>query len=102
MVTIYGVTGQTAPLAAAGAAAGTTVTDGSVVWTVQDPNGVALRVGAMATFQSLVWEMRVLYQQKPPNITSLTQTIAPIPDALNYFVKQGFLCGRLLGGRGRT
>ena len=58
---------------------------------MQDPNGVALRVDAMATNQSLVWELRVLFQQKPPNITTLTQTITPIPDDLSYLVKQGFL-----------
>jgi hypothetical protein len=92
VVTTYGVTGTTAPLASVGAAAGTIVTDGSVVWTVMDPNGVALRIDALATFQSVVWEMRVLFQKKPPNITTLTQTITPIPDDLNYLVKQGFLC----------
>jgi hypothetical protein len=32
-----------------------------------------------------------VYQQKPPNITSLGQTISPIPDDLSYLVKQGFL-----------
>lgn len=91
LVTTYGVTGSVAPLASVGAAGGTTVTDGTVVWTVQDPNGVALRLDALATFQSVVWELRVLYQQKPPNITRLNQAITPIPDDLNYLVKQGFL-----------
>jgi len=90
-VTTYGTTGLTAPLAASGAAAGVTVADGSVVWTVQDPNGIALRIDALSTFNSVVWEIRALYQQKPPNITLLTQTIAPIPDDLNWLVKQGFL-----------
>jgi len=91
VVTTYGTTGLTAPFAASGAAGGTIVNDGSVRWTVQDPNGIALRVDALATFQSVVWELRVLYQQKPPNITTLKQTISPIPDDLNYLVKQGFL-----------
>jgi len=92
VVTTYGITGATAPTwPAANAAAGTTVLDGTVTWTVVDPNGVALRVDFLATYQSVVWELRVLYQQKPPNITTLTQTITPIPDDLNYLVKQGFL-----------
>lgn len=91
VVTTYGVTGTIAPVAASGAAAGTTVTDGTVVWTVQDPNGVALRIDALATNQSVVWQVRVLYQQKPPNIKTLTQNISPIPDDLDYLVKQGFL-----------
>lgn len=91
VVTGYGVTGSTPPSASSNAPAGTTVIDGTVTWTVQDPNGVALRVDALATFQSVVWELRVLFQKKPPNITTLQQTIAPIPDDLNYLVKQGFL-----------
>ncbi|MHB8666754.1 MAG: hypothetical protein ACYC7B_04440 [Burkholderiales bacterium] len=91
VVTTYGTTGSVPPLATLNAPAGTTVSDGSVVWTVQDPNGVALRVDAMPTNQSMVWQLKVLYQQKPPNIKTLTQTIAPIPDDLDYLVKQGFL-----------
>jgi hypothetical protein len=91
VVTTYGVTGSVAPLAPVGAAGGTTVVDGSVVWTVQDPNGIALRLDAVATFNSIVWEIRATYQLKPPNITTLTQTVAPIPDDLSYLVKQGFL-----------
>jgi hypothetical protein len=91
VVTTYGVCGSVAPLAAPSAAGGTAVVDGGVIWTVQDPNGVALRLDALATFQSIVWEVRVLYQQKPPTISTLTQNIAPIPDDLNYLVKQGFL-----------
>jgi hypothetical protein len=39
----------------------------------------------------LVWQLRVLYQKQPPNILTLTQNIFPIPDSLNYLVKQGFL-----------
>jgi hypothetical protein len=87
-----GVTGNTAPLAVANSPAGTTFLDGQITWTIVDPNGVALRVDAMATYQSLVWELRVIYQQKPPNIKTIGQTIAPIPDDLDYLVKQGFLC----------
>lgn len=90
-VNTYGTTGTTAPVAAPNAAAGTIVADGSVNWIVIDPNGVAFRVDAMATTQSIVWEIRILYQQKPPKITTLTSNIAPIPDDLDYLVKQGFL-----------
>jgi hypothetical protein len=88
---VQGITGSTPPTAVPNAVAGVNVVDGQITWTVQDPNGVALRVDAMATNQSLVWELRVLFQQKPPNITTLTQPITPIPDDLNYLVKQGFL-----------
>lgn len=92
VVTTYGVTGGTQPIwPATGAPTGTTTGDGSVVWTVQDPFGVALRVDALATNNSIVWEIKLLYQVKPPNVTSLSQTFAPIPDDLSYLVKQGFV-----------
>ncbi len=92
VVTTYGTTGATQPAwPAASSAAGVTTADGTVVWTVQDPNGVALRLDAAATFNSVVWEIRALYQNKPPVITGLTQVITPIPDDLSYLVKQGFL-----------
>ena len=92
VVTTYGVTGSAQPAwPSAGAQSGTTTQDGSVVWTVVDPNGVALRLDALATNNSLVWQIRVIYQVKPPNITALGQTLFPIPDDLSYLVKQGFL-----------
>lgn len=87
-----GVTGNTPPSLPPNSAAGTQFVDGQITWSVVDPNGVALRVDALATNQSLVWQLKVLYQQKPPNITTLNQVITPIPDDLNYLVKEGFLC----------
>lgn len=91
-VTTYGTTGSSQPTwPSAGAQAGTTTNDGSVVWTVMDPNGVAFRVNMLATYGSNVWQFNVTYQQRAPLITSLTQTFAPIPDDLQYLIKQGFL-----------
>jgi hypothetical protein len=93
VVTTYGTTVAsgipTWPIV--GAQAGVQTMDGTVVWTVQDPNGVAIRVNALATNDSQVWEMHVAFQQKPPIITSISQTLAPIPDDLGYLIKQGFL-----------
>lgn len=92
VVTTYGVTGSTQPTwPTSGATPGTTTTDGSVVWTLIDPEGIAFRVEQLATFNSIVWEVHVLYQQKAPNMTTLKQTFAPVPDDLNYLIKQGFL-----------
>lgn len=92
VVTTYGVTGSSQPTwPGAGAQAGTITTDGTVVWTVQDPNGIAFRLDRIATFGSQVWQMNPIYQQKPPNITKLNQNFSPIPDDLSYLVKQGFL-----------
>jgi hypothetical protein len=92
VVTTYGTTGSTQPVwPAANSAAGTTTSDGTVVWTVQDPNGVAFRLDRLATYGSNVWQFNITYQQRAPLITSLTQTFAPIPDDLQYLIKQGFL-----------
>lgn len=92
VVTTYGTTGSSIPaFPTTGAAAGTTTTDNTVVWTVMDPLGVAFRLNALASFGSNVWQFNVTYQQKPTQITTLSQTFAPVPDDLNYLVKQGFL-----------
>jgi hypothetical protein len=91
-VTTYGTTGTNQPTwPAANSPAGTTTNDGSVVWTVMDPNGVAFRVNMLATYGSNVWQFNVTYQKKPPLMTTLNQTFAPIPDDLQYLIKQGFL-----------
>lgn len=92
VVTTYGITGSSAPSwPSAGAQAGTTTQDGTVVWTVQDPNGIAFRFDRMATYGSNVFQFNITYQERAPLITSLTQTFAPIPDDLQYLIKQGFL-----------
>lgn len=92
VVTQYGTCGNNQPIwPAANAAAGTITNDGSVQWTVQDPNGVALRLNFIATNSSTVWQINASYQQKPITITSIGQTFAPIPDDLSYLIRQGFL-----------
>lgn len=91
IVTTYGTTGATAPVLPANSVQGTTVMDGTVVWTVVDPLSVAFRLNRMASFNSNVWQFNITYQKKPPLITSLTQTFDPIPDEYQYLIKQGFL-----------
>lgn len=92
VITTYGTTGSTQPSwPAANAAAGTVTNDGTAAWTVQDPNGVTLRLDALAVNGSPVWKVLPVYQQKPPLITTLSQTFDPIPDDLGYLLKQGFL-----------
>lgn len=92
VVNTYGITGATQPVwPASGATPGTITNDGTMSWILIDPNGIAFRVDQLATFNSNVLQINCNYQLKPPNITSLKQTIAPIPDDLSYLVKQGFL-----------
>jgi hypothetical protein len=93
VVTAYGTTvaSGTPTWPSAGAAAGTITSDGTVQWTVQDPNGIAFRLNALATYNSNVWQLNFTYQQKAPLLTSLSQTFAPVPDDLKYLIEQGFL-----------
>jgi hypothetical protein len=83
--------GSSAPSLPAGSAAGTTVSDNTVTWTVADPNGVAMRVNPLPATSGIVWEMHLIYQKKPPIKTKLTDTISPIPDEFAYMFRQGFL-----------
>lgn len=92
LVVTYGTTGSSGPLwPAANAAAGTITNDGSVQWQVQDPNGVAIRLDVQLTANAQVWQINAIFQMKPPFLSSITQTFAPIPDDLAYLLKQGFL-----------
>lgn len=87
----YGTTGTIQPAAGVNAAPGTTVNDGTVKWTVADPNGYAIRVGPLPALSSLAWLIEPIYQRKPPQITSLQQTLSPIPDEYAYLFRQGFI-----------
>ena len=92
LVTTYGETGNVEPTwPYAQTSPGITTQDGTVVWTVMDPLGVAFRVNRLATYGSNVWQFNITYQQKPPLLTQLTQTFAPVPDELQFLIKQGFL-----------
>lgn len=90
-VSVNGTSGNVQPSAPAGSAAGVTVTDGGVTWTVADPNGVALRLNPLPATAGIVWQLLASYQMKPPIKTKLTDTISPIPDEFGYMFRQGFL-----------
>lgn len=89
----YGVSGSVQPVLPANTAPGTTVTDGTVTWTVADPNGYAIRVAPLPAYSGLCWLMTPVYQKKPPIIRSLQQLLAPIPDECIYLFRDGFLAG---------
>lgn len=89
-VTVFGTSGSAQPFAAPGAAVGTAVSDGTVTWSVIDPNGVAIRTAPMPASSGIVWQVNPVYQKAPPAITTLQQTIDPIPDSLGYLFRQGF------------
>ena len=87
----YGTTGSVQPAAAVNATPGTTVADGTVTWTVADPNGYAIRLAPLPALSSLAWLVEPIYQKKAPTLTSLQQSIAPIPDEYAYLFRQGFI-----------
>jgi len=90
-VSVNGISGNSQPSLPANSAAGTTVTDGGVTWTVADPNGIAFRTAPMPATSGIVWEMHPIYQKRPPIKTNLMQTISPIPDDFGYLFRQGLL-----------
>lgn len=87
----FGTSGAVEPVLAANSAAGTTVVDGTVTWTVADPDGYAIRLAPIPPFSGLCWLIAPIYQKAPPLLTSLGLTIDPVPDDLAYLFRQGFL-----------
>jgi hypothetical protein len=90
-VTAWGISGTVQPVLPANSAAGTTVIDGAVTWTVADPNGFAFRLGPLPSSTGIVWEIHPIYQKKPPLIKNLSDSLTPIPDSYMYLFRQGFL-----------
>lgn len=87
----YGTSGSTQPFAPPNSAPGTQVTDGTVTWSVANPNGYAMRIAPLPAFSSLDWLIIPVYQKKPPIITTLQQIMLPIPDECIYLFRRGFL-----------
>jgi hypothetical protein len=82
---------MTLPSVSETASAGLNVIDGTVRWTVANPNGVAMRVAPLPAFSGITWLLFPVYQRKPPILTSLQQLISPIPDEYGYLFRQGFI-----------
>lgn len=91
VLTQWGITGTAAPEAAAGAAAGTKVPDGSAVWTVADPNSAGFRVWPSPPQAGTAWLLRLFGQAKPPVFTELKQTLDPLPSDYETWFRRGFI-----------
>lgn len=87
----YGTSGAVQPVLPVSSAAGTPVVDGTVTWTVADPNGVAIRIVPLPAQSGLAWLIAPVYQVKPPKILSLQTFIDPIPDDYAFLFRQGCL-----------
>lgn len=85
----YGTSGSTQPAAYPQATPGTTVQDGTVIWTVADPDGIAIRVSPLPAFSGLAWLISPVYQIIPPTFNTIQQTIDPIPPEFAYLFRQG-------------
>jgi hypothetical protein len=92
VLTTFGTTGATAPYAAANAPEGTTVADGSCVWTVAGPNSQGFRLNPLPPQQGVCYQVNVIAQAKAPApFTRLAQFINPIPDDYAHYFRDGFL-----------
>lgn len=91
ILTTYGVTGGVAPLAAVNAAAGVVVNDGTCVWTVADPKAQGFRLSPLPPQQGVVYQAYIIAQARPVRITTLAQTLEPIPDDYAKYFEDGFI-----------
>lgn len=86
-----GTSGATQPWLPPNSAPGQTVSDGTLTWTVANPNGYALRFNPLPANGGFVWLWWITYQRRAPKYTSLQQTIAPVPDDLASLFRDGFM-----------
>src|SRR6185312_8542470 len=87
----YGTSGSTQPYAPPDSPGGTTVQDGTVIWTVASPYWYAIRCNTLPPNGGIAWLLNPVYQKKPPIFTSLQQTIDPVPADHAYLFRTGFL-----------
>lgn len=85
----YGTSGTVEPVAPANATPGTLIADGSVIWTVAPANGCAMRLVPLPALNGLCWMIETQYQVSPPQLLTLQQNIAPIPNYLSYLFRAG-------------
>ena len=83
IVTTFGTTGTTAPSLPAASDEGTTVTDGSVIWTCVSPTSQGFRIDNLPGGTSPVWKIVPSYQLDPPRFLNMQQTLDPIPDSFS-------------------
>src|SRR6266478_1554407 len=96
-LTVFGTEGVNPPVAPPNAPSGFLVTaatrqDASTtVWTVVDPNGAGFRISPPPSQTGVVWEFNIVAQLVPVRFTSLSQTLAPLPDEYEPIFRQGFI-----------
>lgn len=97
VLTTFGTEGVNPPVAPVGAAPGFMVTaatrqdSSTTVWTVVDPNGAGFRILPAPSQTGVVWQFNIVGQAVPVRFTSLSQTLAPLPDEYEPIFRQGFI-----------
>ena len=99
VVTTYGTCGSVAPVLAENAEPGTTIADGSVTWTVVDPNAIGIRILPVPSSTNAIFQFRLVGQRPAPNFDTetgrgklnLNQTLAPFPDKYEPYFRQGVI-----------
>jgi hypothetical protein len=89
IVTTFGTTGADAPSVPANSNEGTTVEDGSVVWTCVSPNSQGFRLDRLPSAAGPTLEIRPYYQLDPPRFTTFQQMLDPIPNSFSRFFFRG-------------
>ena len=89
ILTTFGKTGLTAPFAAANAAEGTGVPDGTAGWTVVGAMSQGFRVNPLPGAAGPVWQIIPYYQVRAPKIANLQAFINPIPDDYSQYFQKG-------------
>lgn len=91
VLTVYGTTGASQPAwPGPGAAAGVLTQDGTCVWSVANPKAQGFRLSSLPAQNGVVYQIRVIAQARPPQFTSRTQTLEPIPDDYAPYFMEGF------------
>jgi hypothetical protein len=95
IVTTFGTTGSTAPVLAANSPEGTTVADGSVVWTCVSPNSQGFRIDNLPSATGVVWQVIPVYQLDPPQFANIQAMINPLPNSYSRYFRRGLEYGCL-------
>ena len=91
LLTTYGTTGANTPSwPATTAAAGTTTSDGTCVWTLVQWAGQTLRISPCPPQSGTAWLVEAYAQLKPVVITGVN-TFWPVPDDVYPVVEAGFI-----------
>jgi hypothetical protein len=97
VLTVFGTEGVNPPVAPPNSAPGFLVTSATrqdastTVWTVVDPNGAGFRILPAPSQTGVVWQFSLCGQAVPVRFTSLSQTLAPLPDEYEPIFRQGFI-----------